>query len=211
MEIDRGITRYEVMPIPPVEAHTERFEAGPISIGVEYRLLDDAITAAYNANNSSQFAIVDRGVSLHVFGTTGEGESEYLRFDCFDEGPHYHYVSYAQSTNEMVYLDPVAHGDSLEWALACIRTRLPQMLARAGAHELASQVDLARVEGILPKVTEAAYRARFQHDDEAIHALALSEVTAHPSTPAITNPTDTPDTAEAAGTAEAAALSGGRS
>ena len=205
MEIDRGITRYEVMPILPVEAHTERFEAGPISIGVEYRLLDDAITAAYNTNNDSQFSIVDRGVSLHVFGKTGDEESEYLRFDCFDEGPHYHYVSHARRTNEMVYLDPAAHGDSLEWALDCIRTRLPQMLTRAGARELASQVELARVEEILPKVAEAAYRARFVHDDEAIHALALSEATAHPSTLAITN---IPETAK---TAEAAEPSGGRS
>ena len=37
-EIDRGVTRYEVMPIPPIEAHSQRFEIGPISIWVEYRL-----------------------------------------------------------------------------------------------------------------------------------------------------------------------------
>ncbi len=204
MEIDRGITRYDVMPIAPVEAHTERFEAGPISIGVEYRLLDDAIAAAFNANHSSQPAIVDRGVSLHVFGTIGNEETEYLRFDCFDEDPHYHYVSHARRTNEMVHLDPAAHGDSLEWALDCIRTRLPQMLARAGADELASQVELARVEGILPQVAEAAYRARFQHDDDAIRAAAVSDAAAHPMTAASSN------TSKAAGAAQAAELSGDR-
>jgi hypothetical protein len=49
------------------------------------------------------------------------------------------------------------------------------MLARAGASELASSVDLSRVEEVLPKVAEAAYRARFQHDDEEIRAGALSD------------------------------------
>ena len=199
MEIDRGITRYDVMPIPPVEAHTERFEVGPISIGVEYRLLDDAITAAFNANNSSQPDFNDRGVSLHVFGTTGNEELEYLRFDCFDEDPHYHYVSYARRTNEMVHLDPAAHGDSLEWALDCIRTRLPQMLERAGGGELASQVELARVEAILPKVAETAYRARFGHDDEAIRSAAVAEATANPSMPATSDAPDAPEAVQLSG------------
>src|SRR3990172_2415710 len=31
------VTRYSVMPIPPVEAHTAWFDAGPLRIGVEYR------------------------------------------------------------------------------------------------------------------------------------------------------------------------------
>ena len=176
MEFDRGITRYEIMPIPPIEAHTERFEAGVVSIGVEYRLLDDAITAAFAVTQGTTEApsIDDRGVSLHVFGGSGEDESEYLRFDCFEEDPHYHYVSHAKQTNEMVHLDPNAHGDPLEWALGCIRSRLPQMLDRAGAASLASQVDVSRIEEILPKVAEAAYRARFQHDDDAIRAAAIA-------------------------------------
>ena len=40
------VTRYSVMPIPPVEAQTAWFEAGPIRIGVEYRRLTDAVAAA---------------------------------------------------------------------------------------------------------------------------------------------------------------------
>ena len=39
----------------------------------------------------------------------------------------------ASACNEMLHLDPVADGDPLAWALERIRTRLPQMLARAGA------------------------------------------------------------------------------
>ena len=40
------ITRYDLMPIPPVPEHTEYFEAGVVGFGVEYRLLNDAIAAA---------------------------------------------------------------------------------------------------------------------------------------------------------------------
>jgi hypothetical protein len=179
-EFDRGVTKYDIMPIPPVEAHCERFEAGPISIWVEYRLLDDAIAAAHTVDQgyAGEIATIeDRGVSLHVFGepAPGEREVEFLRFDCFDEDPHYHYVSYANQTNEMVHLDRHAQGDPLAWALDRLRTRLPQLLERAGASTLAARVEPGRVEEVLPKVAEAAYRARFQHDDAAIHAGALAK------------------------------------
>lgn len=179
-EFDRGVTKYDIMPIPPIEAHSEKFEAGPVTIWVEYRLLDDAIAAAHQANvgfDGKIDQISDCGVSLHVFGEPQPGAEriEYLRFDCFDEDPHYHYVSYAKSTNEMVHIEPAAMGDPLEWAMDKIRTRLPQMLTRAGGEDLASRVDPAAVEQVLPKVAEAAYRARFSHDDAAIHAGAMSK------------------------------------
>ena len=39
---DRGVTHYDLMPIPPVESQTTYFEAGVITFGVEFRLLDNA-------------------------------------------------------------------------------------------------------------------------------------------------------------------------
>jgi hypothetical protein len=68
----------------------------------------------------------------------------------------------------MIHLDPVADGDPLAWALERLRTRLPQMLERAGAAEAAARVDLRRVDATLPRVAEAAFRARYHHDDAAI-------------------------------------------
>ena len=180
MPDERGVTRYEVMPIPPLDEHTHFFDAGSVVIGVEYRLLDDAIAAASELQDATGADpgvaedIDDRGVSLHVYGVRAGEQLEYLRFDCFDEDPHYHYVSWRDKSNEMVHIDPVADGDPLEWALMRIRTRLPQMLARAGAEEIARTVDMASVEEILPRVTEAAYRARFDHDPEAIRRSALA-------------------------------------
>lgn len=167
------VTRYSVMPIPPVEANTEYFEAGAVRIGVEYRLLTDAIAAAAQAQGLADATgdergqtreLDDRGVSLHVFAGSGAG-LEHLRFDCFQEDPHYHYISWKEKTNEMLHLDPVADGDALTWALERIRTRLPQMLARAGAPDLAARVDPRVLEEVLPRVAEAAFRARYAHDD----------------------------------------------
>ena len=179
------ITRYDLMPIPPVESQTEYFEAGAVTFGVEYRLLTDAIAAASalerasgsdSAGGRAGERFDDRGVAIHVFGCDDPASSqrlEYLRFDCFDEDPHYHYVCWQSRSNEMLHIDPVADGDPLTWALERIRTRLPQMLARAGATRLASRVDARLVEAALPRVSEAAWRARYHHDDEGVLAAAL--------------------------------------
>ena len=43
------ITRYDKMPIPPIEAHTEYFPAGNVRIGVEFRVLNDVAVAAIRA------------------------------------------------------------------------------------------------------------------------------------------------------------------
>ena len=162
-------TRISLMPIPPIEDNTCYFHAGPISIGVEYRLLNDALVSQHMEHEQQHIDlgdnIDDRGVSLHVFGPRDGGERlEYLRFDCFDEGPHYHYVNWRDKANDIVHIDAVADGDPLAWALDRIRTRLVPMLARAGAASAARSVDSAALEAILPRVSEAAYRARYQHD-----------------------------------------------
>jgi hypothetical protein len=173
------ITRYDLMPIPAVAAQTEYFDAGAVTIGVEYRLLNDAIaaaSAAVRADGADAAAVAsfdDRGVSLHVYGVVEGERVECLRFDCFAEDPHYHYVCWRTRSNEMLHIDPHADGDPLAWALERIRTRLPQMLERAGAAELAAAVDTRQLECALPRVAEAAYRLRYHHDDGATLRGAL--------------------------------------
>ncbi len=169
------VTRYSVMPIPPVEAHTSYFEAGGVEIGVEYRLLNDAIAAAADARleaasgdeRGQVTGLDDRGVALHVFATQDGERREFLRFDCFVEDPHYHYVSWRDRTNDMIHLDPVADGDPLAWALERIRTRLPQMLARAGAADVAETIDPARLEAVMPEVEALAFRVRAAKEEGA--------------------------------------------
>ena len=179
MSADGHITRYSLMPIPPVEAQTEYFDAGAVRIGVEYRLLDDAIAEAgeperaRGSDEAPPDLPDDRGVSIHVFAVRGDEAQEHLRFDCFEEDPHYHYVCWADRSNEMLHLDPAAEGDSVAWAIERLRTRLPQMLERAGAPDAARALDPDRLEAVLPRVIEAAYRARYRHDEEAVRRDAL--------------------------------------
>lgn len=163
-------TRYRLMPIPAIEKNTRYFSAGPITIGVEYRLLNDELVNQHMGSEHQHIDlpdnIDDRGVSLHVFCMHEDGgRREYLRFDCFDDDPHYHYVNWQEQANDIVHIDPVADGDPLAWSLDRIRTRLTQMLERAGANAAASSVDAPALEAILPRISEAAYRARYQHDD----------------------------------------------
>jgi len=174
-----AITHYDILPIPPVEAQTRWFDAGVLRIGVEYRLLDDTIAQAHMREVDPRGAyaqaqgIDDSGVSLHVCGRQDGEWRELLRFDCFGEDPHYHYISTPNKMNDMAHMDPIANGDPLAWALDRIRTRLPQMLERAKAGELAQRIDAAALEAVLPRVAEAAYRARYEHDDAAVRTAAL--------------------------------------
>lgn len=173
---DSHVTKYDRMPLPPVEARTTWFEDGALAIGVEYREVDEAMAAAAQhqaavgtagSGAAGAVELADRGVSLHVCGLAGGERSEYLRFDCFAEDPHYHYVSWRERTNHMLHLDPAAEGDPLAWALDRIRHRLPEMLARAGASDLAARIDRAAVERLLPRVSDAAFRARALAGKEA--------------------------------------------
>jgi len=174
-----SITRYDKMPIPAIDAHTRYFESGRLRIGVEYRVLDDAVAAAARLHLEAATGVEtgklteidDRGVSLHVYVQGDGGWCEHLRFDCFEEEPHYHYVSWAARSNEVLHVDPFAVGDPLGWALECLRTRLPQMLRRAepGREALVSAPD---VDTIMPRVAAAAYAARFDIEPQSIEAAA---------------------------------------
>lgn len=174
-----GVTHYDVMPIPPTPSQTRWFEAGAVSFGVEYRLLNEAIAAAHvgeaavGKDASDGPVLEDCGVSIHVCDNRGATPVEHLRFDCFEEDPHYHYISWDDKSNDMVHIDPIADGDPLSWTLDRIRTRLPQMLRRAGAEPLVTELDPDLLERVLPRVAEAAYRARYQHDDTRVLADAL--------------------------------------
>jgi hypothetical protein len=47
------------------------------------------------------------------------------------------------------------------------------MLARAGAEEVAARLDPSEIERALPRVAEAAYRARYQSDTGTVMRDAL--------------------------------------
>ncbi len=158
-------TVYTVPPIPPDAEHTTYVDAGAISIGVEYRLLDDAeLTANYEGEQMDEIqdaldgtAVEDNGVSLHVVGT--EDGHEYLRFDLFEREPHYHYIERSGEKQTIVDYDRVALGPMLPWALEQIRHRLVPMLAHAGGGALVPKLDASRIEASLVEVEKLALEA----------------------------------------------------
>jgi hypothetical protein len=152
------------LPVPHVPADTRYLAAGPITIGVEYRVFDPVAEAAKLTPAEIEAAgpdalfgrdDPDQGVCLHVFAT--EGLAEYLRFDCFESEPHYHYIVPSEG-NMLVHFDPVANGPMLDWALAALRTRLGLMLGEVGAASLAAAVGASRLAAVLDEA-EAVARA----------------------------------------------------
>jgi quercetin dioxygenase-like cupin family protein len=159
-------TVYTVPPIPPDPKHTTWVPAGALTFGVEWRQLDDAELAANyqgEAMEEIQAALagntaLDRGLSIHVSGT--QDGHEYLRFDLFEEDPHYHYIEPSGVRQTIVQYDRVALGEMLPWALDQLRHRLPQMLERAGGAALASKLDGQSLEAGLVQVERLARAAQ---------------------------------------------------
>jgi hypothetical protein len=160
---------YAIAPQPVVPENTRWFAAGVVTIGLEYRDVDPEGLIATYADRPDQLAELiekspedgfsDEGVSLHVAETAGG--HEYLRFDAFDDEPHYHYIHDGDAVvNNVIDFDVAAHGDMLTWALHCIRTRLPEMLAEAGATHLVDGLDPVTVNAVIDEIEPLARHAR---------------------------------------------------
>ncbi len=162
---------YTMPPQPPEEAMTQYLPAGAVSIGVEYRdLTPESLVETYKDNpkylaelleKSPPGGFTDQGISLHVVGDDGH---EYVRFDVFDDDPHYHYVHNtppgADPCNNVVMFDVVANGDMLPWAIGCLRTRLPDMLRQAGGGHIADRVDPVVLGPVVDEVATLAHESR---------------------------------------------------
>ncbi len=166
---------YNMPPQPPVPENTRQLPAGVITFGIEYRDVDPESLAATYAGNEAHLAELeeqspeggfsDQGVSIHVCGT--EDGHEYVRFDVFDDEPHYHYIhassSGADLVNNVIDFDTAAHGEMLPWAIRCLRTRLPAMLSEAGGGLVAEQLDMDVVNRVVDEVQSIADAAQRAH------------------------------------------------
>jgi len=163
---------YNMPPQPPVAEHTRSFPAGAVTFGVEYRDLDPASLTATYAGNAAHLAELeerspeggfsDEGVSIHVCGT--DDGHEYVRFDVFDQEPHYHYVHKPEAdgtiVNNVIAFDTVALGNMLDWAIERLRTRLPAMLRAAGGEDVAARLEDEQVARAIDEVERLARRAQ---------------------------------------------------
>lgn len=156
---DIGVT-YDIDPLPLVAENTRFYPAGAVTIALEARRVDtDVLKEGFGQDVVAEHAVTfdDVGVSLHVLGT--QDQKEYLRFDCFDNDAHYHYILWGVRQT-VVPFDKVAGGDMLTWALETIGLRLGDMLSFAGAPELAAAVDRDVVSRTLDQVAPDAHEAQ---------------------------------------------------
>lgn len=160
---------YTVMPIAMVPEHCVEVPAGPVRFVVEARsLTQEAILSNEARQDASDgiehdYSVDAAGASLHVLGAA-DG-LEHLRFDAFDNEPHYHYIHQAVQRNTVVRIDDRAEADVLAWVVRVVAERLPEMLEHAGVPELAEAVrdESHTVTGALERVSallrEAEQRA----------------------------------------------------
>ena len=116
----------------------ELIPAGAVTFGLEYRTLHGG---------------EEEGVCIHVYGNAIAGDDkELLRFDCFRVAPHYHCRNSTVKKNERLMLDFTAEGDALAWTIDKIKDRLPIMLLRCKADDIARSIDQKDVDAALPKI-----------------------------------------------------------
>jgi hypothetical protein len=153
--------RYDQLPIPMVTEHCVAIDAGPVRLVVESRTLTNEIIAAASCDGvEPEISVDDFGATLHVCGTA-DG-LEHLRFDCFENEPHYHYIEQTNGANTVVRIDELAVGDPLEFSLACVEHHLPDMLRHCGVADLADEVagQPDRVSAAIVEVRDLMEKAR---------------------------------------------------
>src|SRR6476646_1448501 len=127
-----------------------KVEAGAVAFALQYRAL-----------------MPDQGVCIQVLGDVDGKQKELLRFDCFDQSPHYHYDP--TDRNERLPMDKTTAGNPVGWTLKQLRTKLPEMLERAGYGEVAGKLDRGLVAEKLDRVEAIAREMALKQRRIVIH------------------------------------------
>jgi hypothetical protein len=127
-----------------VEKTTATVDAGPVRFCVAY--VDE------DGRRDEGNRQPEQGVSIRVL----DGDTQLLRFDCFDRRPRYHYGP--ETANETVAMDTTTAGNPIGWTLEQLRSRLPDLVRRAGYETVADALaaDGAKVGPALDEIEAAA-------------------------------------------------------
>ena len=117
------------------------FTVGNIRIGLEYRLLPQ---------------INSEGLAIHVLTDIAGQNVELLAFDCFDNGPHYHYGPRNQDIR--IYWDTTTSGETLRWTIDQFKVgNIRKMIERAGYPTVANDVDENLLQSMMPEIERRAF------------------------------------------------------
>ena len=109
----------------------------------------------------------DQGLMIQVYGDVDGQDTEILRFDCFDQAPHYHYGP--MNHNVRLHMDKTTAGNPVGWTLDQIRNNLPGMVRRAGYDALADKVEARPISGAKMDEIEATAREKANTQRRTVH------------------------------------------
>jgi len=95
----------------------------------------------------------DRGPSLRIYGDVEGKPVQLLRFDCFENQPHFHYDP--EGKNNQLRMDKANVSDPIAWSMDYLRGNVASLIRIAGYSALAEQVDEAMITAALPTVEKA--------------------------------------------------------
>ncbi len=93
----------------------------------------------------------DEGPTVEVYGREGDELHEVLKFDCFEQGPHWHRCRPDQK-DEIATLEVGSMDDALDFAIATLRDRFQDLVREQGYDHLATADRMAELSEVLPAV-----------------------------------------------------------
>jgi len=95
----------------------------------------------------------DRGPSLRIYGDVEGKPVQLLRFDCFENQPHFHYDP--EGKNNQLRMDKANVSDPVAWSMDYLRGNFASLIRIAGYSALAEQLDEVALTAALPTVEKA--------------------------------------------------------
>ncbi len=126
-------------------------DAGPVSIAMSYR--------AEIMN--------DQGLCVQLYSEVDGKDTEILRFDCFDQHPHYHYGP--ENHNIRLDMDQTTAGNPFGWTVEQLTGKLSTMVERAGYEDLSSELTSHPVSQDTWNKVEEAGRSLAQNERRTVH------------------------------------------
>ena len=111
----------------------------------------------------------DQGLCIQVYSEIDGHDTEILRFDCFDQDPHYHYGP--ENHNIRLHLDKTTAGNPVGWTMDNIRSKLPAMVRRAGYDALADGLEANPVSQAALDEAEDKARDLSRNERRTVHHL----------------------------------------
>ena len=112
----------------------------------------------------------DRGPSLRIYGDVEGKPVQLLRFDCFENQPHFHYDP--EGKNNQLRMDKANVSDPITWSMDYLRGNVASLVRIAGYSALADQLDEGALSAALPTV-EKALRDSIPMDMSRMEASGL--------------------------------------